>query len=247
MKKGETKAVTIKEKPNSVDKLISEGLASNANVETMERLFSLRERVKAEQGKEEFVRALSKFQEECPVIVKTKEVLNKNGTTVRYKFAPIDSIVEQIKKPLTRAGLSYTWTVKNDEKSVTATCKVTHILGHSEESSFTIPIDTEGYMTAPQKVASALTFAKRYSLCNALGISTGDEDTDATDVKKEKEALSEKSKLIFLLKTLGEKHGTKEEIEEAVLRLAKLDLSDENLPEIRGRLEILVKERNEDN
>lgn len=242
-----TKAVVVKRpKETSVDTFISQALASNTPVETMEKLFALREKVKAEQAKEAFVQALATFQSECPVIEKTKKVLNKNSTTVRYMFAPIDSIVKQIQKPLAKAGLSYTWQVKNEPGLVTATAKVTHILGHSEESSFQIPIDTEGFMTAPQKVASALTFAKRYSLCNALGISTGDEDTDATDVNKDKNALSNKSKIMFLLKSLEAKVDTKENIEAAVLKLSSLPLVEENFEEIIGRLEILVSEKDED-
>jgi hypothetical protein len=40
-------------------------------------------------------------------------------------------------------------------------------------------------MNEQQKYASALTFAKRYSFCNSLGILTGDEDTDGrTDREK---------------------------------------------------------------
>ena len=172
--------------------------------------------------------------------------MNKDGKTVRYQFAPIDSIVKQIQVPLANAGLAYTWTVKNEPEMVTAICKVTHSLGHSEESSFQIPVDKEGFMTAPQKVASALTFAKRYSLCNALGIYTGDEDTDATDVKKEPVAKSDKSKIIFLLKTLERDTSTRQTIEFNTKELTGLDLKDENLGEIVARLEVLVVEKNED-
>lgn len=236
----------VVKKDTSVNAFIKQAIGANVPVETMEKLFALREKVKAEKAKEEFVLALSIFQGECPVIKKTKVVMNKDGKTERYRFAPIDSIVDQIKKPLAKAKLSYTWTVKNTPGLVTAICKVTHALGHSEESSFEIPIDPEGYMTAPQKVASALTFAKRYSLCNALGISTGDEDTDATDVKKDKEVKSVKSKIMFLLKALGEPIKTKEEVEKAILKLTQLEASDENFEEILGRLEIIKTEKDED-
>lgn len=235
----------ITKKTNEVDDFISQAIARNAPVETMERLFALHKEHKTDKAREAYVQALAQFQSECPVIEKTKEVLNKDGRTVRYKYAPIDSIVEQIKKPLAKAGLSYRWETKKENGEMTAICIVTHELGHSEKSDFTIPVDSEGFMTAPQKVASALTFAKRYSLCNALGISTGDEDTDATDVNKEKTAKSDKSKIIFNLTSLGEKAKTKEEIEEAVLRLTKLKLEDNNLPDIVARLEALVKEQQE--
>ncbi len=63
-----------------------------------------------------------------------------------------------------------------------ATCKITHILGHSETSTFEAPIDKDSYMSAPQQYAAASTFAKRYAFCNALGILTGDEDNDAVGV-----------------------------------------------------------------
>jgi hypothetical protein len=56
-------------------------------------------------------------------------------------------------------------------------------MGHSQESDFTVPIDEKAFMNAPQKVASALTFAKRYAFCNAFGILTGDEDNDGQSVK----------------------------------------------------------------
>lgn len=242
-----TSIVKVKQpkKDTSVDTFISEAIAKNLPVETMEKLFALREKVKAENAREAFVSSLSGFQSECPIIQKTKKVMNKDGRTVRYQFAPIDSIVEQIKKPLMKYGFSYTWTVTNETGFITAIAMITHSLGHSQSSEFKVPIDTEGYMTAPQKYASALTFAKRYSLCNALGISTGDEDTDATDVDKEKNTKSDKSKIIFLLKRLGYDVSTKEAIARMVKEIAKLDLEEKNYSEIVERLEITVSEKEE--
>ncbi len=244
--KNKEKAVQLKEKPTSVESFISQAIAQNLPVETLERLFDLREKVLKEQAKAAFLEALSSFQKDCPVIKKTKKVMNKDGVSVRYQFAPLDSIVEQIKKPLAESNLSYRWETKQENGNVRAICIVTHVLGHSESSDFDVPVDTEGYMTQPQKFASALTFAKRYSLCNALGISTGDEDTDATDVGKEKKPLSAKSKIIFLLRTLGKPHKTKPEIEASVKALTKIELVEgADLTEVVGRLEVLVQESHE--
>lgn len=243
-----SKEITKKEDV-SVDTFISQAIAVNAPVETMERLFALHKEVKAEKAKEAYVQAMTVFQAECPVIKKTKKVLNKDGRTVRYMFAPIDSIVEQIKKPLSKATLSYRWEVKNENGEIRAICIVTHSLGHSESSDFSVPIDEEGYMTAPQKVASALTFAKRYSLCNALGISTGDEDTDATDVKKTPDAKDPRSRIILRLKSLGydvmKTKESKESVEKIVKELTKLPLEEKNYSEIVDRLEILIAEAHE--
>ena len=100
-------------------------------------------------------------------------------------------------------------------------------------------------MTAPQKYASSLTFAKRYSLCNALGISTGEEDDDSNTVNKEKEPKSDKSKITFLLRGLGYEAKEKKEYEEIVKKLTQMDLEEKNYGEIVGRLEMLFAEKNE--
>ena len=118
-----------------------------------------------------------------PTIKKEKTVNNnpdKDGNvTLRYKFAPLDSIVAQVKRILQDCGFSYTITAAMNGNQVTAICKITHALGHSEESSFQVPIDADAYMNMQQKFGAALTFAKRYAFCNAFGIMTGDEDNDA--------------------------------------------------------------------
>jgi len=250
---GETRVAVVRQKvvkvaapteSQSVETFISQAIAANASVETMEKLFALMVNVKAEKAKEAFVRAMGKFQNDCPVIQKKRKVLSKDGS-VRYQFAPLEDIVSQIKKPVMDNELSYSWNTEHTDKHMKVTCTITHVLGHSATSTFEIPIDTEGYMTAPQKYASAQTFAKRYTLCNALGISTGDEDDDATTVGKEPAPKSDKAKILFLLRTLGLKHGTKEQSEESVKKATGLDLVDANLGEIVNRLEVIVAEQNE--
>lgn len=235
----------IAERGSSVELLIADAVKSGASIEVLERMFTLRERVKAEQAKEAFVRAMSSFQETCPTIKKNKNVMNKDGRSIRYTFASLDSVVAQIKKPLKDNELSYRWDTKSEGAAITATCYITHVLGHSESSSFTAAIDDNQYMTSPQRSASSITFAKRQALLNALGIATGDEDTDATDANKEKNAKSPKAKIVFLLRTLNEKTQTKGEVEEAVLRLSQLPLQDKNYEEICTRLQVLIEERHE--
>lgn len=244
--KKQTEIVEASNKNPTVEVLISQAISQGLGIDTMEKLFALKERHDANVAKEAYVGAMSTFQSNCPIIEKTKKVLNKDGRTVRYQYAPIDAIAEQIKKPLADNGLSYKWEVENKPGFINATAVVTHRLGHSEQSSFEVPIDTEGYMTAPQKYASALTFAKRYSLCNILGISTGEEDTDATDVGKESDVKDVKSKIMFLLRSLGEATKEKEDIVVAVLKHTQLKLDEANYEEIVGRLELLVSDKNQD-
>lgn len=172
----------------NAETLISQAIDKNVPIETMEKLLNMRRELKAEWAKEQFDKAMAEFQGECPVIKKNKSVANKDGRSVRYSYAPLDEIVSQAGKLISQHGLSYTITAEVKEgKTVKAIVKVTHTAGHNQDSSFEIPIDVGGFMTEPQKFASALTYAKRYAFCNAFGILTGDEDDDAQDTDQVKD------------------------------------------------------------
>ena len=167
--------------PLDASALIAKALEHNVGIETMERLLALRERLKAEQAREAFLRALAAFQGECPVIVKTKTVTIRpaSGAGYTYRYAPLDIIVEQVRPFLQKYGLSYTIKTRQDEGSLTVICEAHHEGGHTEPSELTVPIDKAARMNDTQKVGAARTYAMRYSFANAFGILTGDEDTDA--------------------------------------------------------------------
>jgi hypothetical protein len=176
------KAVVIKKDKFSpsekAEMLISQAIDKGSSVETIERLLAMRNQLKAEFAKEEFDKAMAKFQSECPIIEKTKKVIHKGK--VRYSYAPIEDIAKQVREILKSHGFSYIFDSEAKEKSVVAICKTTHSAGHNQDIKFEVPIDPESFMNAPQKVASALTFAKRYAFLNAFGIMTGDEDDDGS-------------------------------------------------------------------
>jgi hypothetical protein len=108
----------------------------------------------------------------------------EKGGGIRYKYAPLDVIVEEVRDILEENGFSYTLATEQTADSVTAICNSHHLAGHSESTRLTAPIDHEAYMNEPQKVASALTYASRYAFRNAFGIMTGDDDDDAQSASK---------------------------------------------------------------
>ena len=158
--------------------LIMKGIEAKVPVETMERLLAMREKLNEEKAKTEFFKALAGFQSDCPIIHKNKKVMQKNSNQVRYSYASLDSIVKQVSPHLAKWGLSYMFKSETVNSSIVQTCEIRHFLGHAESSSFTIPIDPDGFMGDAQKSGSASTYAKRYALTNALGILTSDDDDD---------------------------------------------------------------------
>jgi|GEM_PF-5750404 len=159
--------------------LIMTALEKGVPVETMERLLAMRDKLVAEQARNAFFRDLAEFQMQCPVIVKDKDVMNKDGRTVRYRYAPLDSIVRQIRGTLAEFGFSYQFTTSAENDSVSVTCHARHRDGHTETTTFVSKIDPQAFMNLAQKFGSALTFGKRYAFLAAFGIMTGDEDDDS--------------------------------------------------------------------
>jgi hypothetical protein len=184
--KTDEKALAVFTPDTNMEQLITHAIDKNVAVETMEKLLAMRRELKAEWAREQFHDSLSRFQAECPVIKKDTIVRNKGGSE-RYRYATLDSILTQVKALLLKHGFNYKTDAKVEGTCVTATCVATHRHGHSEASSFMVPIDKEAFMNEPQKFASALTFSKRYAFCNAFGIQTGDLDDDAKAVRSQEE------------------------------------------------------------
>ena len=177
------------ETPVSVDPgaMIAKAIDKGLPLESLERLLAMRRELKAEWAREQFFRALSTFQKFCPTIIKSSKVdfTSKKGTRTRYNYAPLDEIVEKVKELLESNGFSYTIKTEQTKDEVTAICEAHHVEGHTEVTRFAIPIDHEAFMNDAQKVASAMTYSKRYAFCNAFGIMTGDADDDARGMSKE--------------------------------------------------------------
>lgn len=223
--------------------LIAQAIAKKVPVDTMERLLAMRRELRAEQAKEAFDSAMADFQAECPQIQKTKEVKTKAGKTA-YKYAPIEAIVEQVKKLLKNNGFSYSVKTETKETGVKSTCVVKHIAGHSEEFSFEVPLGNKTeIMSASQVVAAALTFAKRYAFCNAFGIMTADEDTDAVIEPQPAPSKTEEPPQAVIMR-LMRSHGlqpntnTKEAWQKAVKDAVGMELIETNYPAIIQALTI---------
>ncbi len=163
----------------NAEALIMTAIEKGLPVETMERLLAMRDKLVAEQARNAFFADLAEFQRRCPVIVKDKDVLNKDGRSIRYRYAPLDSIIRQVGDLLAEYGFAYQFTTEADKDAVRVTCHARHRTGHTETTTFVSKIDPASYMNLAQKFGSALTFGKRYAFLAAFGIMTGDDDDDS--------------------------------------------------------------------
>lgn len=216
--------------------LIQRAIDKGLPLEQMERLLAMRRELKTEWAREQFFKALSKFQQECPVIKKSAAVdfEGRNGGRVKYNYAPLDEIVFQVKDLLEKHGFSYTIKPIQTADLVTSVCEAHHVDGHTETTPFSVPVDHGAKMNSAQQVASAMTYSKRYAFCNAFGIMTGDADDDAQSVGMRSKEAEDATPAVY---DVGPKKEAKPPVpEEQIIKATRLGVARSDLNDIFKKL-----------
>ena len=166
------------EVPTTPMELMANAIAAN-NLDALERLSALQERWENRQAERALAVALAAFQAEVPHITKERSPAVRAGAKGgKWKYAALDDIERVVRPLLSKHGLSYTHDMDVGDGRMVVTCTIHHIDGASRPSQWVGPARDEGYMNDIQKVGSATTYARRYSLINALGLTTTDHDDD---------------------------------------------------------------------
>lgn len=154
-----------------------------AGVAALERLVAMRERAEDRLAARQYAEAIARFQEVCPVVGKNAEGAH------RARYATLDQVMATIRPALSESGLSVTFDSEDvDDGKLKIWAVIHHRSGHSERSSFTISREAQSSrMNSSQRDGSALSYGRRYALCMALGISTGDVDDDGAGAGREDE------------------------------------------------------------
>jgi hypothetical protein len=149
--------------------LLTHAVQNGASVETMEKLMALHERYEANQARRAFDQAVSAAKAEIQPAIR-----NRKGHTDR-QYADFAAIAAAVDPVIGQHGLSYRFRTKQ-EGAISVTCILSHRDGHSEENTLTGPADTSGSKNAIQAIGSTMSYLMRYSLVQALGLSTVEDD-----------------------------------------------------------------------
>ena len=178
--------MTIQEHDVSINTLIHsaisklDGESANAAITAIERLVDLKMKVDDKEAERMFNEAFAAFQANCPQIKKTSSTkgASAGGSGFGYNYAELDEIQKTIAPHLYPLGLSFNWDSKLLEDKIQCTCFLRHKAGHLITSSFTAPVKDVGKMNEIQKHSAVLTYIKRQTLIEVLGLTTTEKDTD---------------------------------------------------------------------
>lgn len=162
--------------------VIDRAVQSGRSTDELSALFALYERSEDRKAKAAFNKAVAAFKAERPPIVRRSEnsqfKVNRNGMMVNRRYAALEDIEKAIGPTLAKYGLSYGWgDAKVEGGMLTIPCIVTHEAGHSTSAlSMPVAIESKAGASDQQKMGIAQTYAMRYSLKAALGLTDVDED-----------------------------------------------------------------------
>lgn len=111
---------------------------------------------------EEFSRAMTQFQSECPPCPKTANRIITRGVSVPY--APLPQIQRHIAPYLSKHGLSYGFSQDQKDNKITVTCEVRHNNGHKREYRYTATPGSASGATPDVLASMATTTAMRRCL-----------------------------------------------------------------------------------
>jgi len=160
----------------------------SVDIDKMERLMAMHERVVARGAQAAFDAALAEMQPELPVIcrrglieVKEKDREGKRTGPVQQStpYALWEDINDGIKPILHKHGfaLSFRNGMAADGR-VTVTGILSHRDGHREETTVTLQHDSSGSKNAVQATGSSYSYGKRYTATALLNITSRGEDDD---------------------------------------------------------------------
>ncbi len=152
-------------------------LDPNVDIDKMERLLQMQERIIDRQARADFTAALAEMQPNLPVIGERGKIKNKQGG-VQSTYAKWEDINEAIRPVLHKHGFALNFRIEErPEDRIVVFAILSHQGGHSEETgSPPLMADTSGSKNAIQALGSSVSYGKRYTAGAILNLTSRGED-----------------------------------------------------------------------
>ncbi len=151
------------------------------DVEKMERMLAMHERLVAAQAEKEFGQAMTRLQPQLPIIKKNKKIVfvDKKGNEQNTPYAGLEDIEKAIRPYYTAEGFSTSYDSEYIDGKIGTVLIVRHTGGHVERYRVPpLPLDTSGSKNNIQAAGSTMTYGERYAIKRAFNVITEGLDTD---------------------------------------------------------------------
>ena len=147
----------------------------SVDVEKLERLIAMQERIMRHNAEGAVNAAFSKMQPELPTVI-------EGAKTDKGTYAPREDIIDAVRPILGAHGFTLSFRTEwPDKASIRVVGILTHNDGHSRTSEFQSGADTSGSKNAIQALGSAVEYGRRYTTTDLLNIVTRKANGKPTD------------------------------------------------------------------
>jgi hypothetical protein len=180
-------AVTDRESEIAVPTDINAGLLDiiarasrdpSVDIDKLERLLMLQERVIARDAESAFNRAMQAAQEEMPLVFR-----DGKNTTTSSTYAKLETVDAAMAPVIAKHGFSMSFGTGDSplDNHYRVTCAVSHVGGHTRHYHADVPADTHGMKGTQNKTAthgfgSAVSYGRRYLKLLIFDVATTDDD-----------------------------------------------------------------------
>lgn len=191
--KDERKAVSVRRRTAPVARKTGDDVGSlmgalitaasnpDVNLDAMDRLMGMYERVAAGKARVAYYAALAEMQPEMPVVERKGliSVPAKDGKAGHETpYARWEDINAALTPVLSKHGFGLSFRVAKQEDRVVVTGILSHREGHAEQTELSLPMDTTGSKNNVQAIGSSVSYGKRYTAGALLNFTTKGEDDD---------------------------------------------------------------------
>jgi len=171
-------AVIQEDRPSSSVLAVISRAATDASVDVdkMERLLAMQERVMAKDAEMAFYSDMAELQNEMPAIRKEGQI--KVGQDVRSRYAKFEHILEATQPLLQKYGFSVSFKSNFIDGQLEISGTLSHRAGHHESTTMRLPFDDSGSKNKVQAIGSSVSYGKRYVYCMLLNVNIADQDDD---------------------------------------------------------------------
>lgn len=173
------RAVATSAEPISIMEVIARAASDpSTDVDKLERLLGMAERIKANEAQTAFAKAMN----ECQASLRRVSADAHNPQT-KSRYASYPALDRVVRPIYTRHGfsLSFSTIAGAPAEHIRLVCHVTHSSGHQVDHQVDMPADGKGakggdVMTKTHAVGAAMSYGQRYLLKLIFNIAVGDDD-----------------------------------------------------------------------
>jgi ERF superfamily len=162
-----------------------------ADVEKLDRVMALYERLKAKEAELQYNAAKGRILKKLagikivknrPALYEIEKGKPQNGTCETFKYASLEEIDKHLRPLLAEEEMDLSYSDEPLASGGILICgRLKHLpSGHYEDSFMPAPLDTTGGKSEVQAVGSTNSFLRRYVLCNIFNIVVVGDDDDGT-------------------------------------------------------------------